>query len=262
MRKLDLVVLSDLHLGTYGSHAKEITDYLKSIDVDTIILNGDIIDGWQFKKKYFPPDHYKVLQVLLSKLQSGTKIYYLTGNHDDFLRKFSGMEMGNFQLKDHLILTLEGKKYWFFHGDVFDSSIAIAPWLAKLGGKGYDLLIRINRFINNFQARLGNPPMSFSKKIKNSVKNAVKFINDFENTAIDLAFDEGYDYVICGHIHQPTVREVEKNGKKVIYMNSGDWIENLTALEYKDGEWSLFDYFVDHSIQELNEVIYQKAEIY
>ncbi len=255
MRNLDLVVLSDLHLGTFGCHGEEILQYLNSINPKTLILNGDIIDGWQFKKNYFPSAHYGVLQKFISMLNNGTEIHYLTGNHDDFLRRISGLEIANFHIKDHLVLDLAGKKHWFFHGDVFDSSVTIAPWIAKLGGQGYDWLIRINRLINNILAKMNRPPMSFSKKIKSSVKNAVKFINDFEQTAINMAFHEKYDCVVCGHIHQPTIKKVRKGSQEVTYLNSGDWIENLTALEYNEGKWKLYDYFLEKSLKDVNESI-------
>lgn len=143
---------------------------------------------------------------------------------------------------DKLILNLDGKKAWFFHGDVFDISVQNAKWIAKLGGWGYDLLILFNRFLNFILLKMGREKYSLSKKIKNSVKKAVKFIDDFEKTATDLAIENGYHYVICGHIHQPQIsRKVNKNGT-CLYLNSGDWIENLTALEYHDKRWDLFQY--------------------
>jgi UDP-2,3-diacylglucosamine pyrophosphatase LpxH len=242
MRKIEIVVLSDLHLGTYGCHSKEVLEYLDSINPEILILNGDIIDGWQFKKSYFPPQHYAVIQKIIQLLEEGTSVYYLTGNHDDFLRRISGLEIGCFQLRDHLNIKIDGKEHWFFHGDVFDSSVKISPFIAKLGGKGYDMLIRINRLINKILKRLNRPPMSFSKRIKSSVKNAVKFISDFEATAIDMAIHENKDVVVCGHIHQPKIKKIRKTGKDLLYLNSGDWVENLTALEYINKEWKLYHY--------------------
>ena len=158
------------------------------------------------------------------------------------LRKFSDMTMGNFSVVDKLVMDLDGKKAWFFHGDVFDASIQNAKWLAKLGGWGYDLLILINRFINWFLIKLGREKFSLSKKIKNSVKKAVKYIQDFEVTASDLAIDNNYKYVVCGHIHQPQmIRKTNKVGT-TLYLNSGDWTENLSALEYNDKRWNLLLY--------------------
>ena len=241
-RKLDLVVISDVHLGTYGCHAKELVRYLKSIDPKVLILNGDIIDIWQFRKRYFPKSHLKVLKEILKIATKGNKVYYLTGNHDEFLRKFSDLELDNFCLLDKLVLNLGEKKAWFFHGDVFDASIQNAKWLAKLGGWGYDLLILLNRFINWILEKMGREKYSLSKKIKKSVKKAVSFIGDFEETAIELAISNQYDYVLCGHIHQPQIREATTAKGSCVYLNSGDWIENLTSLEWNRGDWTLFHY--------------------
>ena len=166
-------------------------------------------------------------------------MYYLTGNHDEFLRKFTDLHLGNLNLLDKLVLNLDGKKAWIFHGDVFDASINNAKWLAKLGGWSYDLLILINRFLNWHLAQLGKEPYSLSKKIKNNVKSAVKFITNFENICIDLAIEKKYNYVICGHIHEPKIEEVTTEKGSTTYLNSGDWIENLTALEYNNKKWRI-----------------------
>ena len=247
-RELDIVILSDVHLGTYGCHARELLNYLRSIQVDTLILNGDFIDMWQFRKRYFPREHMEVIQRILKMAAGGTKVYYITGNHDDLLRRYSDFNSGNIHLRDKLLLRLKGKTYWIFHGDIFDLFIRYSPLLAKLGGKGYDLLIRANRFINHLRRLLGMQPMSFAKRVKYRVKEAVKYIKDFEDTAIKLAAEQQYDYVICGHIHRPQMRFSEVKGRKVTYLNSGDWVESLTALEYKWGRWSIYEY---------NEVDYQ-----
>jgi UDP-2,3-diacylglucosamine pyrophosphatase LpxH len=241
-RVVELAVISDVHLGTFGCHAKELLNYLNSISPKTLILNGDIIDIWQFRKRYFPKSHLAVIQKIIDLSTKGTKVIYITGNHDEMLRKFSDMTMGNFSVVDKLVMDLDGKKAWFFHGDVFDASIQNAKWLAKLGGWGYDLLILINRFINWFLIKLGREKFSLSKKIKNSVKKAVKYIQDFEVTASDLAIANNYKYVVCGHIHQPQmIRKTNKVGT-TLYLNSGDWIENLSALEYNDKRWNLLLY--------------------
>ncbi len=243
-RKVDIVVISDVHLGTYGCHAKELLNYLKSIKPKTVILNGDIIDIWQFNKRYWPKSHMKVVKQLMHWMEKRVKIYYITGNHDEMLRKFSGFKMGSFIILDKLLLDLpDEKKAWFFHGDVFDVTMKNSKWLAKLGANGYDLLILINRFVNFISTRIFNKgKLSLSKKIKNSVKSAVKYINDFEQTAADIAISNNYDYVVCGHIHQPEIREVKTNDGAITYLNSGDWIENLTSLEFNDNEWSIYKY--------------------
>lgn len=237
-RKIEIVVLSDIHLGTYGCHAKELLNYLKTIKPQTLILNGDIVDMWQFKKSYFPPDHIKVINRILKMSVSGTKVYYITGNHDDLLRRFTNLSFGNFELRNDLLIQKNGKRFWFFHGDIFDSSVIEARWLAKLGGKSYDTLVRLNKIVNGILKLLGKEKVAFSKLIKMKVKEAVKFIGDFEQKAIEIAENYGYDYVICGHIHTPQYR-TEKN---VTYLNSGDWVENLTALEYDLGKWSIYQY--------------------
>jgi len=245
-RQVDLVVVSDVHLGTYGCHAVEFLEYLSSIDPKTLILNGDIIDGWQFRKSYFPEAHLEVIKKLISMSFEKTKIYYLTGNHDEFLRKFTDLELGNISLLNKIVLDLDGKKGWFFHGDVFDATIVKAKWLAKLGGFGYDLLILFNRFINKVLRLFNQPPYSLSKKIKNNVKSAVKFITNFENTCIELAISNKYDYVACGHIHEPKIQISKTDKGEVLYLNSGDWIENLTALEYHNKEWLIYKHVISH----------------
>jgi UDP-2,3-diacylglucosamine pyrophosphatase LpxH len=241
-RAIDIVVISDVHLGTYGCHAKELLNYLGSIKPTTLILNGDFIDIWQFKKNYFPKEHLEVIQRILKMAAKGTKVYYITGNHDDALRRYSDFSSGNIHLRDKLVLQLGGSSYWFFHGDIFDVFIKYSPFVAKLGGRGYDILILLNRLINKVRSGMGLSRLSFAKKVKTQVKEAVKFISDFEETAIQIAIKEGYDYVICGHIHKPQSRMVEMEGKTVTYLNSGDWVENLTALEYAWGKWSLYEY--------------------
>ena len=242
-RYVDVVVMSDLHLGTYGCHAAEIVNYLKSISPRILVLNGDIIDGWQFSKRYFPVTHMQVIKEIMSLLSKGTRVIYITGNHDEMLRRYSDIEMGNFQLTDKMVMEINGKMTWIFHGDVFDATTkGSAKLLAKLGGHGYDLLILINSFINWFLKLIGKEKMSFSKRVKNSVKKAVAWIADFEQTAAELAIEKKYDYVICGHIHQPQHRVVETKDGSVTYLNSGDWIENLTSLEYSNNEWKIYHY--------------------
>ncbi|MGY4383123.1 UDP-2,3-diacylglucosamine pyrophosphatase LpxH [Pedobacter sp. UYP24] len=241
-RELEIVVISDVHLGTYGCHARELLKYLKSIKPKMVILNGDIIDIWQFSKRYWPETHMKVVRKLMKFVVEGVPVYYLTGNHDELLRKFSDIHMGAFHLQNKLILELDGKKAWFFHGDIFDVTMQHSKWLAKLGAVGYDTLILINSMVNWLLTLIGRDKMSFSKKIKAHFKDAVKFINKFEYTAAELAVESNYEYVICGHIHQPEMRKVTVENGSVMYLNSGDWVENLTALEYNNKAWNIFKY--------------------
>jgi UDP-2,3-diacylglucosamine pyrophosphatase LpxH len=249
-RKLDIAVISDVHLGTYGCHAAELEQYLRSIQPDWLIINGDFIDGWQFSKNYFPESHTAVLQQVLKMMNVGVKVIYVTGNHDEMLRRYSGLQLGNFTLDDKFLLKLGGRQFWFFHGDVFDLSIQHGKWLAKLGGFGYDILILLNRSFNRILERFGREKYSFSKKFKGSVKSALRHINNFEQTVADIAIEKGYDYVICGHIHEPVIKEISNPKGSVNYLNSGDWVENLTALEFVDEKWSIkyFDPEIDNDI--------------
>jgi UDP-2,3-diacylglucosamine pyrophosphatase LpxH len=240
-RKVKVAVISDVHLGTYGCHAKELNQYLKSIDPEILIINGDFIDIWQLSKFYFPDAHWRVIQRVIKMMMNGTQVHYLTGNHDEMLRKFSGFTLDNFHLEDKLVLTLDGEKHWFFHGDIFDVTMRHSKWLAKIGGLGYDMLIVFNRFVNLLLTKIGREKISLSKKVKDSVKRAVKHISDFEKTAAEIAIESGYSHVICGHIHEPVMRRYVGEKGTVSYLNSGDWIENLTALEY-NGEWQLIHF--------------------
>jgi len=255
-RPVEVVVMSDLHLGTYGCHATEIVNYLKSISPQILILNGDVIDGWQFSKRYFPVSHIQVIKEIMSLLSKGTRVIYITGNHDEMMRRYSDIQIGNFQLTDKIVMEINGKMTWIFHGDVFDATTkGSAKLLAKLGGHGYDLLILLNRFINACLKMFGKEKMSLSKKVKNGVKQAVSWIGNFEQTAAELAIAKKYDYVICGHIHQPQKRVVETKNGSVIYMNSGDWIENLTALEYQNNEWNIYQYDEKEFVKQTSQVI-------
>lgn len=243
-REVDIVVISDVHLGTYGCHSKELLKYLKSIKPKMLILNGDIIDIWQFSKSYWPETHMKVVRRILKFVSEGVPVHYMTGNHDEMLRKFADFDLGSFHLRNKMVLNIDGKKAWIFHGDVFDVTMQHSKWLAKLGAVGYDTLILINSFTNWFLTKMGREKMSFSQKVKGKFKDAVKFINQFEQTAADLAVEKKYSYVICGHIHHAEIREIESTDKSgsVTYLNSGDWVESLTTLEYNHGEWTIFKY--------------------
>src|ERR1035438_2770008 len=242
-RPLDVVVISDIHLGTYGCKAKELVNYLKSISPNILILNGDIIDVWQFNKRYFPNSHMMVIKELMQFMTNGTRIFYITGNHDEIMRKYTDILVGNFTLTDKLVLEIDNKMTWIFHGDVFDNTTkGWARILAKLGSSGYGMLILFNRLINFLLNAMGRERVSISKKVMAGVNKAITKINDFEQIAAELAIEKKYDYVICGHIHQPRKKLVETKDGKVTYLNSGDWVEHLTALEYQQNEWTIFEY--------------------
>lgn len=242
-RAIDVVVLSDIHLGTYGCRAKELVAYLKSIMPSIIILNGDIIDGWQFSKRYFPNSHMAVIKEILNMMMSGCRVFYITGNHDEILRKYSDFQLSNFLLTDKLVLEINHKMTWIFHGDVFDNSTkGSAKILAKMGSNGYAILLLLNRMINAGLQLIGRDRISLSKRVMAEVNKAVSKVNDFEQIAAELAIEKNYDYVICGHIHQPQMREIETEKGKVTYLNSGDWVEHLTSLEYYHNAWKIFRY--------------------
>jgi UDP-2,3-diacylglucosamine pyrophosphatase LpxH len=244
-RSVELVVLSDIHLGTAGCQAGELLKYLKSIRPKTLILNGDIIDIWQFKKKFFPKAHLKVIKHVMGLASDRCMVYYITGNHDEMFRKFSGMKIGKLRILNELKLSLNGKTVWFFHGDVFDVVMQYSKWLSKLGAVGYDSLIWLNNKVNWMGRLLNFKQVSFSKRIKESVKGAVKFINAFEETAAIIAARKGINTIVCGHIHHPEMRFIQVENQTIEYLNSGDWIENLTSLEYNLGEWRIFNFRKD-----------------
>jgi UDP-2,3-diacylglucosamine pyrophosphatase LpxH len=200
---------------------------------------------WQFSKRYWPKSHMQVVKHITGLLAKGTKVIYLTGNHDEMLRKFAGFKLSNFQIDNKKVVQLNGKTAWIFHGDVFDVTMQYSKWIARLGAIGYDLLILINTFVNFLLRLAGRGKISLSKRVKDSVKTAVKFINDFERTAADIAISNGYDYVICGHIHHPEMKKVANEHGEVVYLNSGDWVENLTSLEYHQGSWRIYRYADD-----------------
>lgn len=251
-REVDIVVLSDVHLGTYGCHAQELLQYLKSIKPKAVVLNGDIIDIWQFSKRYWPSSHMMVIKHIVGLIAKDVPVYYIPGNHDEMLRKFKDFQLGSLKIANKLSLKIDGSNVWIFHGDVFDVVMQHSKWLAKLGAIGYDTLILINRFVNFVSKKMGRGKVSLSKKIKNSVKGAVKFINKFESTVCEIAAENEYKYVICGHIHQPEIRTIVTEKGTVVYMNSGDWIENLTALEYNDSKWSIYRYADDLAAQAID----------
>lgn len=241
-RQVKVAVISDVHLGFLGCKAKELNKYLKSIKPEILVINGDFVDIWQFRTYYFPKAHAKVIQRVFKLAADGTKIYLLTGNHDEALRNYSGMSLGNIELEDKLILDLDGKSHWFFHGDIFDVSIHGSKWLAKLGSIGYELLILLNKLVNFFLDLLGREKSTFSQHIKRATKSGVKKLNNYEITAAEIAVENGYDFVINGHSHMPGIKVIRTDRGSVTYVNSGDWVENLTALEYNKGEWKVINY--------------------
>ncbi len=238
-RSVELVVVSDIHLGTFGCQANAFLQYLRSIRPRTLVLNGDIFDGWQFSSRYWPLTHMQVIEHLVKWASDGVRMYYVTGNHDEAMRRFVGARLGSCEIVNQVELTLQGQRAWFFHGDVFDVSMRHSRWIAKMGANGYGFLILANRLVNVFAKRMGRQ-IFLSKSVKNRVKNAVKAKNNFEQSAADVAAARGYRYVVCGHIHKPEIRDITTENGRVTYLNSGDWVESLTALEYEAGQWHIY----------------------
>jgi UDP-2,3-diacylglucosamine pyrophosphatase LpxH len=251
--KYRTIVISDVHLGTQGSKAKEIVNFFKQFYCDMLILNGDIIDGWQLKKQgSWKKKHSAFFRQILKAIDEyDTKVIYLRGNHDDFLDQILPLNIGkNFSIQRDMILESGQKKFFVTHGDVFDSVTSNMKWLAYLGDIGYTFLLTLNKFYNQFRRMRGLPYFSLSALIKSKVKAAVNYVSDFEEKLTELAIAENCDGVICGHIHQPAIREIGN----LIYMNSGDWVESMTALvEDYFGNWEII-YFKNDENEDLEDV--------
>lgn len=232
------LVISDVHLGTKGSKAKELVRFLKHISCDKLILNGDIIDGWQLKKYgKWKRKHTRFFNRILKMMEEyQTEVIYLRGNHDDFLDQILPFKVGNLSIQRDYILQSGEKKFYITHGDIFDSITTNLKWVAKLGDIGYTFLLWMNAQYNHYRRRKGLPYYSLSQVVKSKVKSAVSYIDDFEIQLSEIAKLKQCDGIICGHIHQPAIKEIQG----VMYMNSGDWVESMSALaEDAEGNWSL-----------------------
>jgi len=233
-QRLRAIFISDLHIGTPGFQAEALLDFLKHHPSDVLYLVGDIVDGWQLRRRWFwPQSHNDVVQKLLRRARKGCRVIYVPGNHDEFARHFVGHAFGGVEvLHDTTHTTAKGLKLWVVHGDHFDGVIQCAKWLAYTGDWLYELSLHLNRHLNTFRARMGWGYWSLSAYLKLKVKKAVNFISDFEVAVAQEAKRRGYDGVVCGHIHHAEIRDV--NG--VLYCNDGDWVESRTALvEHADG---------------------------
>lgn len=236
------IVLSDIHLGIKASKAKQVVHFLKNHKCETLILNGDIIDGWQLRKngkwKKQHSNFFKYVINLVAKSKC-EEIIYLRGNHDDFLDEILPFTMGNFKIKRHHIHYGVRRKYFVTHGDIFDSVTTKLSWLAKLGDVSYTFLLWLNRHYNSYREKRGLPYYSLSQAVKAQVKSAVSFISDYENQLAKVAKARKCHGIICGHIHQPVIKMIDG----IEYLNSGDWVESLTALvEDKEGNWKIIYY--------------------
>ncbi|GMQ30494.1 UDP-2,3-diacylglucosamine diphosphatase [Algoriphagus confluentis] len=235
------IVISDVHLGTKGAKAKEIARFLKQYRCDNLILNGDIIDGWQLKKSgSWKRKHTRFFNRVLKMIENHhTQVYYLRGNHDDFLDQILPLQIGNLRIQTDLIYESNGKKYFITHGDVFDSITTHLRWIAYLGDMGYTFLLWLNRVVNHYRFKRGLPYFSLSRYVKSKVKSAVSYIDQYETELAKMARAKGCDGIICGHIHQPENRMIDG----IHYLNSGDWVETMSALaEDHEGNWQLIYY--------------------
>ena len=230
--------ISDVHLGTTGCQAQRLLEFLRATESETLYLVGDIIDGWQLKRRwYWEQSHNNVVQTVLKKAKKGTNVIFVPGNHDEVVRQFIDLDFGGIKIRDELIhTTANGKRMLVIHGDRFDGVIACAKWLAYVGDNLYTMILKFNQWFNSWRARAGLPYWSLSQYLKGKVKNAVNYITSFEDALAAEAHKKGLDGVICGHIHKPEIRDI--NGIK--YCNDGDWVESLSALvEDPSGELRL-----------------------
>ncbi len=235
------IFISDVHLGTSGCQAKRLLEFLKATESDKLYLVGDIVDGWQLKRRwYWHQTHNDVVQLVLKKAKKGTKVIFVPGNHDESVRQFIGLDFGGIKIRDeHVHTTADGKKMLVLHGDRFDGVIACAKWLAYVGDSLYTMILKFNQVYNGWRARAGLPYWSLSQYLKLKVKNAVSYITSFEQALATEARKQGLDGVICGHIHKPEIRDIDG----ILYCNDGDWVESLSALvEEASGELRLVDW--------------------
>lgn len=240
-RRFRSVFISDLHLGTPGCQAKALLAFLKAYPSDTLYLVGDIIDGWQLRRRWhWPQSHNDVVQKILRRARKGCKVVFVPGNHDEFARHFVGHRFGDVEVvREAIHTTVDGKRLWVVHGDLFDGVIQYAKWIAYLGDNLYELTLRINRHLNSVRARMGMPYWSLSQYLKHRVKSALNYVLQFEAAVAEEARKRGLDGVVCGHIHRAEMREI--NG--ILYCNDGDWVESLTAIvEDHRGQLSVVDW--------------------
>lgn len=244
-RQIEVSVISDLHLATHASQPKKVIEYLKSIDPKILVLNGDIIDAWRFTRNYFPKNHMKVIRHLIKLMEKGTDIFYVTGNHDEFLRKFNGTQAGRLKIVNQYIFEHAGTKTWIFHGDIFDKIIHSSRGLAKLGAALYGLLTLLNKVVNFILRNVGGKDIIIYKSVRKNFVREKRKPSKFENEVAKSAISQGYQAVICGHTHVPKEKSLEVNGKEIQYINCGDWVENLTAAEFYNNKWHLYTHPVE-----------------
>ena len=268
VRKPDVVVVSDFHLATHACKATEILKYLKSILPKQLILNGDIIDAWRFSRNYFPKPHLKVVRQLIKMMEKGTEVVYVTGNHDEFLRELGNTTIGKLKIVDQITLNLHNQKTLIFHGDLIDTVIHKAKWLAKIGAAAYGLVTLFDKLINLILKTLRINNVVLYKWMKELFGTPNKDNTKFETKLAKLAYEKNVDTVICGHTHIAADKVIQYNNRPIRYINSGDWVENFTAAEFENGNWNLCNYSTTFKVTETNDtepedfVIPSKKELY
>ena len=242
------IFISDLHLGTPGCQATALLDFLKAHPSDNLYLVGDIIDGWQLRRKwYWPQAHNDVVQKLLKRARKGCRVVFIPGNHDEFARQFIGHRFGDIEVMEEAVhTTADGRRLWVIHGDYFDAVVQCAKWLAIVGDNLYEFTLKLNRYLNTLRARMGLPYWSLSAYLKQKVKSALNYVTDFEVAVANEARNRGHQGVVCGHIHRAEMRLIDG----VLYCNDGDWVESRTALvEHFDGTLELLHWAPLHETQ-------------
>lgn len=259
-RRLEIAVLSDIHLGSYACHAEELLTYLSSIDPKILILNGDIIDAKRMRNNYFPPAHLKVIKKIFSLAAKGTVVHYITGNKDEPFRKIDDIYMGTIQVSNRLSLKLNGKNTLFFHGDIFDFSFRHSHWLLIFGETGFDTLLKLAKLKTKVLGLFGKKNKPFSNPELDYGERDPSQISLFENNVVKMAVNHHYDHVVCGHSHSPNKQLFETKKGECLYLNSGDWVKHMTALEYSFKRWKLYRYendklasfYMDEELKSMN----------
>jgi len=244
-RQLRTVWISDIHLGTPGCQAVALLDFLKHNPSDKLYLVGDIVDGWQLRKRWhWPQAHNDVVQKVLRAARKGCRVVYVPGNHDEFARQFTGHHLGGVEVVMHAVhTTADGRRLWVIHGDEFDAVVQCAKWLAYVGDSLYEFTLRLNRHLNRLRGRFGLPYWSLSQYLKQKVKKALNYVTDFERAVAEEARRKGYQGVVCGHIHRAEMRSIDG----VLYCNDGDWVESRSALvEHMDGTLEIVHWSPTH----------------
>ncbi|SIQ61347.1 UDP-2,3-diacylglucosamine diphosphatase [Maribacter ulvicola] len=259
-RRLEIAVLSDVHLGSYACHAEELLTYLSSIDPKILILNGDILDAKKMRNNYFPPSHLKVVKKIFSLAAKGTIVHYITGNRDVPFRKIDDIYMGVIQVSNRLTLKLNGKTTLFFHGDIFDFSFRHSQWLLNFGSVGFDTLLKLAKLKTKVFGLFGKKNKPFSNPALEYGERDPEQIALFEKNVSKLAIRQHYDHVVCGHSHAPNKQLFETKKGECLYLNSGDWVKHMTALEYSFKRWKLYRYendklasfYMDEELKSMN----------